>query len=97
MTFSSRIRNGTQTTQAQNRLLFGWQNRLETKMVLSAQSNLGIGIGTRIPTAKLEIAEGDVYINDANKGVIMKSPNGNCWRMTVDNNGQPIFTEITCP
>lgn len=97
MTFSSRIRSGTQTSNVQNRLLFGWQNRLETKMILSAQGNLGLGIGTRIPSAKLEVAEGDIYISDVAKGVIMKSPNGNCWRMTVSDTGQPIFTEINCP
>jgi hypothetical protein len=30
-------------------------------------------------------------------GVIMKSPNGQCWRMTVDDAGALVTTSITCP
>jgi hypothetical protein len=56
--------------------------------------NLGIGI---TPRAKLHVADGDIYIDDASKGVIMTSPNGQCWRMTVNDSGQPVFTAVTCP
>jgi hypothetical protein len=45
-------------------------------------SNGYVGIGTAAPAARLQVADGDVYIEDINNGVIMKSPNGNCWRMT---------------
>jgi hypothetical protein len=55
------------------------------------------GIGTTDPHAKLEVKSGDVYINNIGSGVIMKSPNGGCWRMTVDNSGAPVFSSITCP
>jgi hypothetical protein len=27
----------------------------------------------------------------------MKSPNGNCWRVTIDNSGAFVSTPITCP
>ena len=40
---------------------------------------------------------GEVYITNATAGVILTSPNGNCWRMTVDNTGVPSFTNVTCP
>ncbi|MFM7488205.1 MAG: hypothetical protein ACKO13_14940, partial [Cytophagales bacterium] len=40
---------------------------------------------------------GDVFINNISSGVIMKSPDGNCWRMTVSNTGQPVFTTVACP
>lgn len=56
-----------------------------------------VGICTMTPKSRLHISEGDVYIDDISKGVIMKSPNGQCWRMTVSNTGQPVFTSITCP
>lgn len=56
-----------------------------------------VGIGTTTPGAKLQIASGDIYIEDASRGVIMRSPNGQCWRMTVNNSGQPTFTAIACP
>jgi len=56
-----------------------------------------VGISTTNPKAKLQVTDGDIYIEDVNKGVIMKSPNGNCWRMTIDNSGTQIITAITCP
>lgn len=56
-----------------------------------------VGIGTLNPKAKLNVTDGDIYIENINKGVIMKSPNGQCWRMTVSNAGQPEFNLITCP
>ncbi|MFD1315890.1 hypothetical protein [Namhaeicola litoreus] len=56
-----------------------------------------IGIGTIDPKSQLQVTGGDVYIENVNSGVIMKSPDGNCWRMTVDNSGNPVFTSITCP
>ncbi|MCR9052888.1 MAG: hypothetical protein ACE362_21700 [Phaeodactylibacter xiamenensis] len=40
---------------------------------------------------------GDIYIEELGKGVIMKSPNGNCWRVTVSNSGGFISTQVTCP
>jgi len=49
----------------------------------------------------VEVTNGEVYISDmtnsGNKGVITKSPNGNCWRITVDNSGNLVTTAITCP
>lgn len=56
-----------------------------------------VGIGTTTPAAKLEITDGDIYINDTNKGIIMKSPNGQCWRCQPDNNGQLVVTAAACP
>lgn len=56
-----------------------------------------VGIGTLNPKSKLSVANGDVYIQDVDKGVIMKSPDGNCWRMTVENSGEPKFSKIWCP
>lgn len=56
-----------------------------------------IGIGTSEPKSKLEVTDGDVYINDIEKGVIMKSSDGQCWRVTVDNSGSLVTNAITCP
>lgn len=60
-------------------------------------TNKLIGIGISAPKTRLHVSSGDVYIDNIGSGVIMKSPNGNCWRMTVDNSGNPVFTQITCP
>jgi hypothetical protein len=45
---------------------------------------------------------GDIYVPTAGKGIILKSPNGNCWRLTVDNNGNISGTataleSVSCP
>ncbi len=57
----------------------------------------GIGIGAKNPKAKVHVKNGDIYIEDAANGVIMTSPNGQCWKMTVNNSGQPVFTSVPCP
>ncbi len=60
-------------------------------------SNTFVGIGTATPKAKLEISDGDIYINNPEKGIILKSPNGQCWRVTIDNEGTFVKTAINCP
>lgn len=65
------------------------------RMRMSPLGNLGIG--TEDPASRLQITDGDVFIEDINKGVIMKSPNGNCWRMTINNDGSINTTTISCP
>ena len=65
------------------------------RMLLDANGYLGLG--TTNPATKFHVSSGDIYIDDASKGVIMKSPNGSCFRMTVSNTGTPVFTAITCP
>jgi hypothetical protein len=56
-----------------------------------------VGIGTEQPFAKLEITDGDIFISDIESGIIMKSPDGGCWRGTLSNNGTLSFVSITCP
>ncbi len=65
------------------------------RMLIKANGN--IGIGSPNPTTKLQVSDGDIYIEDMSKGVIMKSPDGACWRMTVSITGQSVFNAIDCP
>ncbi len=61
-------------------------------------SNGHFGIGTPNPQERLQVENGDIYLSDVNSGVIMKSPNGTCFRMTVLDEGVPLFTELQhCP
>jgi len=53
-----------------------------------------IGIGTGEPSAKLQVTDGDIFIEDIDRGIIMKSPDGNCWRGTLNNQGQLEFTPL---
>jgi len=59
--------------------------------------SVGIGTGILDPKSKLHVSGGDVYIQDVNSGVIMPSPDGNCWRLNVGNGGTLSITPITCP
>jgi len=56
-----------------------------------------MGVGTPNPTSKFTIGGGDLQITDIGSGIILKSPNGNCWRITIDNSGNLIRTQIPCP
>ncbi len=68
------------------------QNRMEI------DTNGNVGIGTSEPVERLQITDGDVYIEDIGNGIIMKDSNGNCWRYTPDTNGQLIGTLLaSCP
>ena len=66
-----------------------------TKGFVFEAGNVGIGIDD--PSAKLHIADGDVYIEDIDHGIIMKSPNGQCWRGTLNDQGMLNFSQTTCP
>lgn len=59
----------------------------------SADAN--VGIGTLNPLAKLQV-NGDIFINDENAGLILKSPDGQCWKITVNNSGELTTTSIDC-
>lgn len=56
-----------------------------------------LGLGTEDPVAKLHVANGDIYIGDIDYGIIMKSPDGQCWRGTINDFGSLIFQPIVCP
>jgi len=60
-------------------------------------NNANVGIGISVPTSKLSVSGGDVNILNIGSGIIMKSPNGQCWRVTIDNSGNLVRTSITCP
>lgn len=74
---------------------------LRTSIAVGGNSNfIGIGIPTVvIPPIKssLHIFTGDINIEEIGSGIILRSPNGGCWRVTVDNSGNLVRTAISCP
>lgn len=69
-------------------------------IIAGATNNVGVGYSTvnaQAPRSKLHVYNGDVNIDQIGSGIIMKSPNGQCWRITIDNAGNLVRTAITCP
>lgn len=98
MLYSPLTNRGLQFAAANGDLRFhtgGFANTDSERMIISLNGNIGVSAPN--PASKLQVGGGDIYIQDMGKGVIMKSPDGSCWRMTVSNAGAPVFTKINCP
>ena len=54
-----------------------------------------LGFGVEEPKAKVHI-NGDLLFENSLNGIIMKSEDGNCWKGTISNNGELIFSQIDC-
>ena len=50
-------------------------------------STANVGIGTTSPASKLEVDGGDIEVSDSLNGLILKSPDGTRYRVTVANGG----------
>ena len=64
--------------------------------VNGAIADTNVGIGTTAPKAKLHVVGGPVYIAQPHS-LIITSPNGNCWFITVNNAGGLSSNLVTCP
>lgn len=75
---------------------------LKHSFVVEGNTNF-IGIGypnvntITAPKSTLHVFTGDVNIEQIGSGIILKSPNGQCWRVTIDNTGNLVRTAISCP
>lgn len=70
---------------------------ITTNFILSLKQNGSVGIGVANPQTKLQVEGGNVYVNNAGGGMILKSPNGTCYRVTVSDVGVLTPVQITCP
>ncbi len=60
-------------------------------------SNGNVGVGSSIPAARFQVTGGDAYVGSIGSGVILRSPNGSCFRMTVSNGGVLSTAAVACP
>lgn len=65
-------------------------------------SGAKVGVGLTAPHSLMHVQDGDVEVDDnvnpaGTHGIVLKSPNGNCWRVTVSNFGALVVTAIACP
>jgi len=56
-----------------------------------------VGIGTTQPKSKLEVVDGDVYVQNFHRGIILTGADGNCYRLTVGENGALVTNLVNCP
>jgi hypothetical protein len=75
----------------------GYANQGSSNERMRIAGNGNVGIGTNNPKVKLQVTSGDIYIEDPNRGIILRSPSGNCYRVTIDDAGNFVRTAITCP
>lgn len=78
--------------------IFGLADNNGINRITVVQNTGNVSIGTNINAmSKLHVFGGDVNIDDIGAGVIIKSPNGQCWRISVSNAGVLSATSIVCP
>ena len=53
-----------------------------------------VGIGTDTPASSLDVADGDVEVSQIASGIILKSPDGTRYRVTVANGGTLTVTAV---
>jgi hypothetical protein len=53
-----------------------------------------VGIGTTSPGSKLEVQGGDIEVDDSASGLILKSPDGTRYRITLANGGTLTVTAV---
>lgn len=59
--------------------------------------NGNVGIGGTASNAKFTVRNGEIYIHEPGEGIIMKSPNGGCYKLSVSNEGMLQALPVTCP
>ncbi|MBP6185093.1 MAG: hypothetical protein KA479_09145 [Saprospiraceae bacterium] len=56
-----------------------------------------VGVGTYTPKSKLQVTGGDIYVSSITSGIVLRSSNGSCFKIIVDNAGQLVTQSISCP
>ncbi|WP_123902634.1 autotransporter outer membrane beta-barrel domain-containing protein [Chryseobacterium elymi] len=83
---------------ANDRLLINSHNSGHAAQVAINSNGGNLGIGTNVPNSKVQVKGGDVYVEDIGSGIILRSPNGQCRRVTVSNLGAMVVSAaIACP
>jgi len=66
---------------------FGFYPNASTTSALHIIPNGNVGIGTITPASKFQVTGGDIEVSTTANGLILKSPDGTRYRITVPNGG----------
>jgi hypothetical protein len=64
--------------------------------VSGSNFDTNVGIGVTAPKAKLHVARGNIFIAQPNS-LVITSPDGKCWFITVNNTGGLSANPVACP
>ena len=65
--------------------------------VNGAPADTNVGVGTTDPKTKLHIRNGKIYVEANGHGMILKSPGGSCFELTVSDAGALTISATACP
>jgi len=74
----------------------GSNNSPKLQIAYRLQNVNNVGIGVSDPATKLQVKDGDIFLQTLGSGVILKSPDGNCWKVTVSNTGVLQTSQVPC-
>jgi hypothetical protein len=94
-TFIGSFSDGAATVVNATALGYQAQVTRSNSLVLGT-ADTNVGIGTTAPEAKLHVAGGSIYIANPNS-LIITSPNGTCWFITVSDAGALSSIAVACP
>jgi hypothetical protein len=86
--------NGTRIAKSQEG---SSSNSAVLQIEYTVQNVNNVGIGQTAPASKLQVKNGDIYVETIGAGVILKSPDGKCWKLTVTNAGAIQAISVPCP
>jgi hypothetical protein len=86
--------NGTRIAKSQES---SSSNSAVLQIEYTVQNVNNVGIGQTAPASKLQVKNGDIYVETIGAGVILKSPDGKCWKLTVTNAGAIQAISVPCP
>jgi len=86
---------GTINTQGTGSIGLGITGTRTTLLGSASGSNKTVTLPNATGTVALTQQATDYEVTDSSAGIIMKSPNGSRWRLTIDNSGSLLRTALT--
>lgn len=69
----------------------------QNNSLVLGSNGVKVGIGVSAPKTRLHVTGGKIYVEANGQGVVMKSPGGACFELTVTNAGALTTAAVACP